>query len=115
MSSMERNKGKLIPVTESLGSIAERLVPDENLGGDYKNKLEALMDDFNWYGEGAGLQLIHDKVYKVEFEVRCDTDCYDFADVVSDPLTGVIDFHTMHYNGGASWTEVVEDKLNGEE
>lgn len=54
MSSMERNKGKLIPVI--------------------------------------------------------DNPTLDFADVYVYP-DGRIDFHTLHYNGGAYWTEVIEEKL----
>ena len=90
MSSMERNKGKLIPT-----------------GIDTENYTD---NDFDTLAEN-NMYVINGEVYEVQWEVNGDTDCFHFADVKVNP-SGTIDFHTMHYNGGAFWTEVIEDALN---
>lgn len=109
MSDMERNKGKLIPfnLTEA---VAKQLVQSkgEELDDFFENYLEQVSDDYTWYDES--LCRVNDKWYKVEFEVR-KGDSYEFAEVTENE-DGTVDFHTYHYNGGAHWTEVVEDALN---
>lgn len=90
MSDMERNKGKLIP----------QYIDTE---GFDEGAFEAY--------EENGFVVIDNEIYAVEWEIRRQTDCYDFADVSVDKQTGVIDFHTYHYNGGGHWTEVVQDAL----
>lgn len=89
MSNMERNKGKLIPI-----------------GVDTEHFTE---DDYETYQEN-GYEVIDGEIYKVEWEVRRETDCCDFADVKVNE-DGSIDFHTYHYNGGGHWTELVEHAL----
>lgn len=90
MSEYERNKGKLIPV-----------------GVDTEHFTD---DDYDTYTEN-GFAIIDGEVYEVEWEVERDTDSeYVFAEVVQQD-DGVITFHTRHYNGGAHWTEVIEDAL----
>lgn len=89
MSEVERNKGKLIPT----GIDTEHFTDD-----DYESC------------EENGLVRIDGELYEVIWEVRRDTDEYHFADVKENPDSS-IDFHTMHYNGGGHWTEVVEDAL----
>jgi hypothetical protein len=86
---MERNKGKLIPVN----------INTENYTSE----------DFDTLAEN-NMYVIGGKVYKVEWEVEGETDYIDFADVKVNS-DGSIDFHTLHYNGGAFWTEVIEEKL----
>lgn len=90
MSDYERNKGKLIP----------QFIDTEHFS-EYC---------FETYTEN-GFVVIDQEIYKVEWEKRV-RDCIEFADVSVDENTGVISFHTLHYNGGAHWTEVVEDALN---
>lgn len=90
MSEVERNKGKLIPQ-----GVDTELFDDEI---------------FEVYKEN-GFVVIDREIYAVEWEVEYDT-CSDyFADVTENP-DGSIDFHTMHYNGGGHWTEVVKEALN---
>lgn len=85
MSYTERNKGKLVFVSENP-------FPD-------------------WFDEDEDEQhcVIADKLYKVLFEINGE-EFYGMANVtVNEDLS--IDFDTVHYNGGAHWIEVVEDKL----
>lgn len=91
MSEVERNKGRLIPV---------------NIDTEHYTE-----DDFDdLYAEG--FVNINGEIYEVQWEVKRDTDTPDyFADVTENP-DGSIDFHTMHYNGGGHWAEVVEEVLN---
>ena len=90
MSEVERNKGKLIPT-----GIDTELFNEEDFDNLFEN----------------GFVEINGEIYEVQWEVKRDT-CSDyFADVTENP-DGSIDFHTMHYNGGGHWTEVVEEALN---
>lgn len=89
MSEMERNKGKLIPVEMD----TEHFTEDE---------WDDLYDN--------GLVAIDGEVYRVEWEVKHDTEDYSFREVTVNE-DGSITFHTYHYNGGAFWTEVVESEL----
>ena len=88
MSSLERNKGRLVPVTDN-----------PTLG----------FADFDTLYD-LGMFRINNKEYKVEWEVKADEECFYFADVKENP-DGSIDFHTLHYNGGGYWTEVIEEAL----
>lgn len=90
MSETERNKGKLIPIGVNTEYFTE--------------------EDFETYSEN-GYVVIDNEIYEVKWEVERFTDYPDFADVKVNE-DGSIDFHTIHYNGGAHWTEVVEDALN---
>lgn len=86
MSYTERNKGKLIFVATKpyvLDSQFDDLFPD--------------------YFE------IGDNLYRVEFEVEGE-ECYGFSEVTINPDKS-IDFHTLHYNGGGFWLEVIENKI----
>lgn len=89
MSDYERNKGKLIPV-----GVDTEYFTDE---------------DFEAY-TGNGFEVIDGEVYEVQWEVKGDTDTPEFADVRVNK-DGSIDFHTYHYNGGAYWTEIIEDVI----
>ena len=93
MSSYERNKGKLVPV-----NIDTEHFTDEDW--------EDLIDN--------GFQVIDGEVYEVVWEVKGNTDCFDFANVKINE-DGSINFHTMHYNGGAHWTEMIEWELKRQE
>lgn len=90
MSDYERNKGKLIP----------QFIDTEHFDDE---AFEAYIEN--------GFVVIDREIYKVEWELKRFQDYVEFADVKVDQNTGVIHFHTLHYNGGAHWTEVVEDTL----
>ncbi len=89
MSEMERNKGIL-----------------RYMSVDTENFTE---DDFDTYRDN-GFMVLSNEIYQVEWEVKSDTDCYEFSEVEANP-DGTIYFHTMHYNGGGSLEEVLEKKL----
>lgn len=93
MSDFERNKGKLIPVNVDTEHFSE--------------------DDYNTYFEN-GFVVVDGEVYEVEWEVEAETDSYNFCEVKENE-DGTIDFHTMHYNGGGSFVEIVESSLKKEE
>ena len=93
MSKMEYNKGCLIPVTweEILAEFPDADMID--LPYDTDGKYECFMG----------------KLYRAEFEVQGgDLDQIARATERED---GTIEFETYHYNGGAHWTEVVEQGL----
>ncbi|MCA1806939.1 MAG: hypothetical protein LC687_03640 [Actinobacteria bacterium] len=104
MSNMERNKGKLIPTNMTPAEYAEIAVTGK-LPSYCDTKEEMLRSNEDDYA----VVILKDMVYKVEFEVCKDTDG-DFADVVCN-ADGTIDFHTYHYNGAGTWSELVEDEL----
>jgi hypothetical protein len=89
MSDMEHNKGKLIPT-----NIDTELFSEEA---------------FEEYSEN-GYVVIDNEIYEVVWEIQRG-ELYGFADVKQNE-DGSIDFNTYHYNGGAHWTEVVEEALN---
>ena len=89
MSEYEHNKGKLIPVD----------VDTEHF----------TCNDFDTYIEN-GFEVIDNQIYEVEWEIQRDTNCGDICEVVEN-ADGTINFHTYHYNGGAHWTELIEDAL----
>lgn len=89
MSEYERNKGKLIPVD----------VDTEHF----------TCNDFDTYTEN-GFEVIDNQIYEVEWEIQRDTHCGDICEVVENG-DDTINFHTYHYNGGAHWTELIEDAL----
>ena len=91
MSTVERNKGILLTTS----------IDTEHFTAD----------DFETYSEN-GFAVIDGEIYEVQWEVQRETDCDYFAEVEVDKVTGNIHFHTMHYNGGGHWTEVVEEALN---
>ena len=92
MSDMEHNKGKLTPA-----NIDTELSDEEA---------------FEEYSEN-GFVVIEGEIYSVEWEIQRG-ELFDFADVVAN-ADGSISFNTWHYNGGAHWTEVVEEALYKDE
>ena len=91
MSDMEHNKGKLIPVA----------LDNKYLELD-QWELEDVLDE-------QGLVMIDHQAYKIEWEIKRG-ELYGFA-YVDQHEDGSISFNTWHYNGGAHWTEVVEEAL----
>lgn len=93
MSEMEYNKGKLTEVTWQ--DIFE-VYPDAD------------PDDLMWDTDG-GYDRIGGRFFKVEFEkCRAELDEINVLNCIGD---GVYEFETYHCNGGAHWTELVEEKL----
>lgn len=89
MSEMERNKGRLI----------YQPIDTENFTEEY----------FETYEEN-GFMVIDGDIYAIEWDVKRDTDCFEFAGVEIGE-DGVIHFHTMHYNGSGCLSEVIERAL----
>lgn len=89
MSSTERNKGRLIPT---------------NI--DTENFDEEAFENY----EENGFVVLDREIYEVSWDIKGHQESDHFADVSVDGY-GVIHFHTMHHNGGAHWTEVVENAL----
>jgi hypothetical protein len=101
---MERNKGKLIPVAESCEEYCKNIgiaTPEP-----YSSFREYILEEY-W---DKDIVVLGEKVYKVEWEVKGETECFDFADV-NELGDGSIEFHTMHYNGGGSFEEAVYSEL----
>lgn len=89
MSEYERNKGKLVPT-----HIDTEHYTDDDWDTLYENGM------VNIYGEA----------YLVEWDVKGRTDQMGFSQVHENE-DGSIDFHTLHYNGGGHWTELVKRSL----
>ncbi len=96
MSTVERNKGRLkeVCVTQII---------EEFKGAD--------LDDLEWYTDGKYVR-IKEKYFEVYWEVKGEEDCSYFCEVEEDNRDGSIHFHTLHYNGGGHWTELLEGVLN---
>lgn len=107
MSDMEHNKGTLVPF-EMTEEYAKTLVLSQNEELTHESYLEQVLTDFSWYD--TDVEKIGDKFYTVRWEIQRGQ-LYGFADA-KENMDGTIDFNTYHYNGGAHWTEVVEDALN---
>lgn len=80
MSEVERNKGILKPLFAANSMQSDHL--QDYLDENYDTKI-----------------LLDGLVYDVVYEVRRDTDAYNFAEVARNP-DGSMNFHTLHYNGG---------------
>lgn len=96
MSDVERNKGVLTPI--SLETVLT-MWPEF----DAEDSLETT---------DGNIVVLKGSLYWVHFEVKCEIDCMYFCEL-NHKLDGSIHFHTLHYNGGAYWLEVIEDELNG--
>lgn len=96
MSTVERNKGVLREVT--IHQIREEF-PSADLS------------DLEWGTNGKYVR-IKDKYFRVFWEVQSESDCSYFCNVVKDDIDDSIHFHTLHYNGAAHWTELLEEKIN---
>lgn len=94
MSSPERNKGSLTPVTK------------QEVLSEFPN---ADFDDLRWDTNDKYLS-ISGTIYKVDFEVNGDTDSVYFSDVHRYP-NGQITFHSIHHNGSQGLEEVIDDAL----
>lgn len=107
MSTMERNKGSLVPFTLTVEYVKKFL---QSCGVEY-DPSQTYKDQYDDYlYEDDTIVKIEDTYYEIQWEVERETDCYGFADVKKND-DGSIDFHTYHYNGGGHWTELVEEAL----
>lgn len=107
MSRMELNKGKMIPVDQTVSQLAEENVRDTDDWQKYcKTKEEAFLWDISDYGYCS----INGKIYKPDFTIEAGDFEDGFAEVNVNQ-DGSIDFHTFHYNGGGSLEEVIEMQL----
>lgn len=88
MSETEINKGLLVP-HPSQSDLTEE-------------EIDNLLDN--------GCMMINDILYSVEFEIEHQTD--PFFSHTTRNGDGSINFFTMHYNGGGSLQEVIEESLN---
>lgn len=88
MSDMEHNKGRLIPANIDTELFTE--------------------NTFDYYREN-GFEVIDGELYTVQWDIKRG-ELYSFERVNVDG-NGVIHFETYHYNGGAHWTELVENAL----
>lgn len=104
MSRTELNKGKLIPTHKTVEEYANEVITGE-LPSYYSSKKDALLDEQDEHN----ITVINNMVYRVEFEIRRGY-AEEFADARKNE-DGSIEFMTCHYNGGAHWTEVVEEVL----
>ena len=103
MSEYERNKGILIPVSESDESIAERVVKE--IPGWAESKVDAFLENASEYG----YERLNGKLYQMERLDVIDHDpeyCKIHINSVGD-----IEFESYHYNGGGRWTEMVEQAI----
>lgn len=101
MSDLERNKGKLYPVSYDL--VKEKAL--EKYSSSYDDidyMIDELCCDSNFMKIGHNF-------YRCVFEVESDNEI-DLCDV-DEGIDGVIEFHTIHYNGGGSLEEVIESGL----
>jgi hypothetical protein len=104
MSEKEINRGRLVPEIREVHAIANEAV---NLVPSYaESKIDAFTGDPSNYG----YEYINGTYYKLE-DHSCEDDTDDMCEMDINPDTGEITFMTKHYNGGAHWTELIEDKL----
>lgn len=105
MSYTELNKGRMIPVEESIEEIAQKVITTLDTKY-YASKVEEFRAEAFEYG----YEFFRGKLYKMEFDIQGDN-TLDYVDVVEDD-NGVIEFTTIHYNGGASLLEVIDQGLD---
>ena len=106
MSTVERNKGIMILITDNPEHYARHL-SKQPLSSRHESFVEQLQDS----DEGSKYFVINGKLYKAKFTVESEDDICGFVETsVSDE--GDITFHTMHYNGGGSLQDVIEGSLS---
>lgn len=110
MSEMEYNKGTLIKVTSDVENFVRQLGEKTDMKGmcfDFEDMSECI--DFLQYFYDEKYQVINNKVYLVDFEIRRgDLDQISNVQQVS-PVE--YKFETYHYNGGGHWTDLVSREL----
>lgn len=104
MSDYERNIGKFWPV-EMTEEEAERLCKEREID-DYRDGFKSWVDCLCCESDDY-IKIEPLGVCKVEHECHKDI---DFCDIIKNE-DGSYRFHTLHYNGGAYYTEVIEAGL----
>lgn len=109
MSEMEFNKGKLFLVSYNSMEFARELAKrnPEHFPGDLSayeddDVMDFLLDSYEKYA------VIGDKVFLIKWELQGETEAYINE---LEKIDGGYSFFTYHYNGGAHWTELVEQKM----
>ncbi len=103
MSRYEYNKGKLVPfgvMDEERAISIVKEVPKY-----YDNAIDAIREDAEY-----GVVELNGEWYQVSFDIRRGDFDPDFCDIQRNE-NGTINFSSNHYNGGAHWTEVLEEAL----
>lgn len=95
MSRYEYNKGVLTPTTW------------EDIKSDYPFVEDD--EDLEW-GTDQNYVKIKNVYYKVSWEVNAGEIAPELINLRGH-VDGSLEFETYHYNGGAHWTEVLEEKL----
>lgn len=107
MSETEKHKGKLIPL-EFEGTTEEQAKQAcEYMGFEKRDYHEDWLDCF----KDEGYRIAHffnDKFYRIDDEELDPYDGYANASMNED---GTIDYELQYYNGGASFTEVLDDAM----
>ena len=104
MSEYEYNKGKLIPLGPMDEERAKKLI------GGVPEWADSAINAINDEPEQYGIAKLNSEYYKVEFETRGGCMLDEFCNIEKQD-NGVIKFSTQHYNGGAHWSEVLENGL----
>lgn len=117
MSNFERNKGTLIlkaTGTEDVEKFCRYILSDDKYSDEeldiYENSGDALVNIS--YVIEPEFMIINNSIYEVKYSVKSGELDGGFEEVttsLSNPSD--IDFHTMHYNGGGSLEEVLEESL----
>lgn len=109
MSEMEYNKGRLILVSIDLESFAKEKASFS------KNK-KAKTDPVGWFTDAIDDDILpyliyKDYVFEIDFNVRQGS-LEDGFDRMTKDSEGIFSFETYHYNGGAHYTELLEEHLD---
>ena len=106
MSDYERNTGKLYPKTEQ--EVKESL---ENIEGfdDYDNLEEAAME-LHYYVEDVEQYLLLNGNWYLLVDHKQPNPYVSYCDITEHE--DFIEFSSYHYNGGAHFTELIEEAIS---
>jgi hypothetical protein len=106
MSGFELNTGILVEITmDKLNKLIQErgIVADE-----YYDFRELVYEEFS---ENPEIIEVSGKYYEVKNHIH-QYECYDNLCEITKLPDGSIKFLTYHHNGGAHWTELLEDELD---
>ncbi len=105
MSSMERNKGKLVRIDKTFQMLRSHGYDISSL-----EKLRAAKEHFQQECGEHGIVYLSstNRFYEKVMYVDGSDDMH-FADVQVGE--GIIEFDTCHYNGGGHWSEIVDAEV----
>jgi hypothetical protein len=108
MSGFELNTGRLVEISmEDLN----KLIEDRGINAytdEYYDLRELVFEEFT---EDPEIIEVNGKYYIVEGHNH-EYECYSNLCEVTKLPDGSIKFLTYHHNGGAHWTELLEDELD---